>query len=189
MGNGKFDLEFDLKRWCYWQSSALIDPPPLPNGEVLPSNDGHADVSFLPMMQRRRLSPMAKAACAVAWHCRQHCGDMPTVFYSQHGESQHYFAMMEDMASNEPISPSRFSLSVHNAIAGQFSIYSGSTQPYVCLAGGPNGLYGGFLEAAGLLLNTAQVMLVCYDQPLPTAYHRYLPGDQAVWAMAMVLAA
>ena len=158
-----------------------------PGGEVLPFNNNSADVSFLPMMQRRRLSPLARAACAVAWQCQQKHGDMPTVFFSSHGESQYYFQILENLATEHGISPSRFSLCVHNAIAGLSSLHSTSFQPYVSLAGGTEGLFAAFLEAAGMLLDEPQVLLVGYEQPLPAAYQTYAASPDTTWALAMVL--
>lgn len=180
-------LGFTLQHWCLWQS----EEPPLvdhwPGGEVLPYNGGSADVGFLPMMQSRRLSPLARAACAVANHCRQKNGDMPSVFFSSHGESQYYFEMLEGIAAHEDVSPSRFSLCVHNAIAGLSSFHSTSFQPYVSLSGGTEGLFAVFLEAGGLLLETPKVLVVWYEQPLPDAYRAYLATSETTWALAMVL--
>lgn len=181
------ELSFNLKHWCVWQSAESTIDCCWPGGAVLPYNQGNADVGFLPMMQRRRLSPLAKAACAVAWNCRAAAGEMPGIFYSAHGESSYYFDMLEDMSAGEAVSPSRFSLCVHNAIAGQFSLYSENPLPYIALAGGSDGLFAGFLEAAGLLLDVPQVMLVCYEQPLPAIYHPYVESSPHTWALAMVL--
>lgn len=150
-------------------------------------NDGNADVSFLPAMHRRRLSPLARAVCAVVWRGRLAGGDMPTVFYSSHGESQYYFEMLAGMADGEPVSPTRFSLCVHNAIAGLCSIHTESFLPYVCLAGGSEGLFAAFLEAGGLLLEVPKVLVVCYEQALPEAYQTYLSTPDVTWALAMVL--
>lgn len=181
------ELCFSLKHWCLWQSAQVSTQNCWPGGEVLPSNNGSADVGFLPMMQRRRLSPLARAACAVAWNCRQTVGDIPTIFFSRHGESQYYFEMLQAMAANEPVSPARFSLCVHNAIAGLFSFQSQSFLPYVSLAGGTEDLFAAFIEAAGQLLDVPQVMLVCYDQPLPPLYQNYVSSSPVTWALAMVL--
>jgi len=181
-------LSFTLKHWCLWQAMEAPAHARWPGGTVLPANGGNADVGFLPMMQRRRLSPLARAACAVAGDCRQESGNMPTVFYSSHGESQYYFAMLEGLVKDENVSPSRFSLCVHNAIAGLNSIHSESFMPYVSLAGGTEGLFSAFLEAAGWLTETAQVLVVCYEQPLPEVYQPYVASAEQVWALGWVLA-
>ncbi len=178
---------FTLRHWCLWQSKETPADGCWPGGEVLPCNSGSAEVGFLPMMQRRRLSPLARAASAVAWRCRQEGGDMPSVFFSSHGESQYYFEMLEGLAAGEEVSPSRFSLCVHNAIAGLSSFHSASFLPYVSLAGGTEGMFAAFLEAAGCLLETPKVLLVCYGQPLPEAYRAYLATPETTWALGMVL--
>ena len=184
----KRELRFSVRTWAIWQSDEVSTQHVWPCGRVLPYNNGNADVSFLPMMQRRRLSPLARAACAVAWHCRDVAGDTPTVFFSHHGESQYYFEMLQDMAAGESVSPSRFSLCVHNAIAGLYSLQTTSVLPYVSLAGGTEGLFAAFIEAGGLLLEVPQVMVVCYEQPLPKTYQPYVSVANKTWALAMVLA-
>ena len=180
-------LRFSVKHWYLWQSAEVPAGRRWPGGEVLPCNGGGADVGFLPMMQRRRLSPLARAACAVAWHGRQAAGDMPTVFFSRHGESQYYLEMLQDMAAGEPVSPSRFSLCVHNAIGGLFSFQTESFLPYVSLAGGTEDLFAAFIEAGGQLQEVPQVMVVCYEQSLPTAYQGYVSSPPLTWALALVL--
>ena len=181
-------LWFTLKHWCLWQSEEISSPTNWPAGQVLPCNGGDADVSFLPMLQRRRLSPLARAACAVAWNCRNVAGNLPTVFFSNHGESQYYFEMLQGMAAGESVSPSRFSLCVHNAVAGLYSLQSENVLPYIALAGGTEGLFAAFIEASGMLLDMPQVMLIGYEQPLPPVYQTYLSGPSKTWALAMVLA-
>jgi hypothetical protein len=181
-------MVFTLRHWCFWQSVQAPDTDGWPDGEILPFNQGNADVGFLPALQRRRLSPLARAACAVAWRSHTEHGDMPSVFFSAHGESQYYFEMLEGMADAEPVSPSRFSQCVHNAIAGLSSVHSASYLPYVALAGGTEGLFSAFLEAGGSLLEAPQVLLVCYDQALPEIYRSYLPDCRTTWALGMTLA-
>jgi hypothetical protein len=112
---------------------------------------------------------------------------MPSVFFSSHGESQYYFEMLHGIAAREDVSPSRFSLCVHNAIAGLSSFHSTSFLPYVSLSGGTEGMFAAFLEAAGMLLETPKVLVVWYEQPLPDAYRAYLVTSETTWALAMVL--
>ncbi|AEG02530.1 beta-ketoacyl synthase chain length factor [Methylomonas methanica] len=181
-------LDFTLRHWCLWQSGPTPATATVwPGGQTLPNQTGTADVNFLPMLQRRRLSPLARAACAVAWHCRLNCGDMPAVFFSCHGESQYYLEILSGLASDGSVSPSRFSLCVHNAIGGLHSLHSESLQAYVSLAGGSEGFFTPFPEAAGLLLETPQVLIVWYEQPLPAIYQAYLARSGQTWALAMVL--
>lgn len=180
-------LGFSLEQWCLWQSWEAPSEGAWPCGERLPYAGGNADVGFLPMMQRRRLSPLARAAVAVAWRCRDGQADLPSVFFSRHGESQHYFEMLADLADGQDISPSRFSLCVHNAIAGLFSLLGDNASPYVALAGGTEGLFAVFLEAHGLLAESQQVLAVWYEQALPDAYRAYTASPEGTWALAMRL--
>lgn len=170
-----------------WQSVSADSVKGWPGGRLLPYRDGGADVGFLPLMQRRRLSPLAKAVCAAAWDCWREAGEMPVVLHSNHGESGYYFEILEDLAAGESVSPSRFSLSVHNAIGGLFSLQTGSQLPYLSLAGGNEDLFAAFIEAGGLLLQVPKVLVVCYEQALPAAYQPYHPTT-TTWALAMVLA-
>jgi hypothetical protein len=180
-------LGFTLWHWCLWQSTETPSTTPWSFGQILPCNNGLADVGFLPMIQSRRLSPLARAACSVVWNCKQQYGDMPSVFFSSHGESQYYYQILQALAAGEDISPTRFSLCVHNAIAGLSSFHSGSHLPYISLAGGNEGLFAVFLEASGILAETTKVLVVCYEQALPESYGSYITSGNTTWALAMVL--
>jgi hypothetical protein len=116
---------------------------------------------------------------------------MPAVFYSRHGESRHYLEMLQDLAAGQELSPSRFSLSVHNAIAGLYSLCSGSEAACASLAGSADDLFAAFLEAAGLLAESGcpRVLLVFYEQPLPEVYRAFATGPSRVVALALVLGA
>lgn len=181
-------LEFSLEFGCLWRSSPIPGKPSWLGGEILPTIEGKADVGFLTIMQKRRLSPLARAAIAVAWRCRTQCGDLPVVAFSSHGESQLYFEILTGQATGEEASPTQFSLSVHNAIVGMLSNLAESSQPYLCLAGGSEGVFGAFLETAAQLVETPKVLLLAYGQPLPEIYSNYVPNDEHSWALGFVLA-
>ena len=55
------------------------------------------------------------------------------------------------MQKGEEVSPTAFSLSVHNAIAGLFSIAYGCHQEITVIAPGQDGIAPAFIEALGLL--------------------------------------
>lgn len=177
------DISLTLEHWCIWQA-AESPAAAWPCGHRLAA----ADVGFLPLLQRRRLSPLARAAMATAWDCRGAYADLPAVFCSNHGESQAYFGMLEDLAAHRELSPSRFSLSVHNAIAGLYSQFSATRATLLVLAPGREGPFAALVEAAGLLLEGQErVLVACYDQPLPEAYQAYARGPEATVALAMRL--
>ncbi len=149
------------------------------------------DVSFIPLMQRRRLSPMARAVVAAAWPCLEGRKDLPLISCSLHGETYHCFAILTDIAQGEEISPSCFALSVHGAAGGLLSQFSISRSPCVAVAPGGEGYPSALLEAAGLLMQGRErypeVLVVWHEQPLPEIYHRYAPDPAGVMALAVRL--
>jgi hypothetical protein len=178
-------LCFALERWCLWQPDAGGGGSPWPRGTA------PADLGLLPLMQRRRLSPLARAAIAAAWPCRPDQGEMPAVFCSNHGESHYYFEMLDGYARAGETSPSRFGLAVHNAVAGLYSALTGAGTPYLALAPGEEGPSAALLEAAGWLAGNPRrpVLVVCYEQPLPDPYRRYADSPDATLALALRLGA
>ncbi len=110
--------------WLSWSRAPSVPAP----------GDAQPDVSFLPAMQRRRLSPLARMAFHVAWPLAEGRPPLPLIFASRHGETPRTFAILGDLARGEPLSPTQFSLSVHNAIIGLWSIQRGDTSEMTALA-------------------------------------------------------
>jgi hypothetical protein len=146
---------------------------------VLPSSDAAPDVSFLPAMQRRRLSRLARMAFSVGW---------PLVFVSRHGETPRTFDILSDLANEQPLSPTQFSLSVHNAIIGLWSIMRGETSEMTALAAAGDGLEHGVLEAAVLLDEGAPaVLLVITEEQPPEAYSAWIDDVPFPYAVGLLL--
>lgn len=145
-------------RWLLWAK-----------GEVRAQNDYSAPkVDFLPAMQRRRLSPLARMAFHVGWPLAEGSEQLPLVFYSRHGETGRTAELLQCLANAEPLSPTQFGLSVHNAIIGQWSILRGETAEMTALSGGEDGFEQALIEAALLLQEHPQVLLiVAEEQPAP----------------------
>ncbi|SHF35723.1 Beta-ketoacyl synthase, N-terminal domain [Microbulbifer donghaiensis] len=184
-------IEFVISAWRAWAPglSDAADWQRWRLGEASLVEGDQPDVSFLPAMQRRRLSPLAKAAFATAYPLL-HDRDIPLLCCSVHGEALRTFSLLRDVASGESLSPTAFGLSVHNAIAGQLSILCGIHSPALALAGGDFPLQAGLLEAAGLLAEGAQelVLLFC-EEPLPEMYLASAQSAQSICATALHLTA
>ena len=138
--------------WLAWAQSPWT---PVDQGE-------QPDCAFLPPMQRRRLSRMARMAMEVAWPL---CGEdeqLPLVFASRHGEIQRTYALLGDVADKQPLSPTQFGLSVHNAIAGQWSILRGQRGESSAIAGEVDTFEHAMLEAAILLDQGAPAAIVVF---------------------------
>jgi hypothetical protein len=129
----------------------------------------------VPKPLQRRLSPLARAVFNAAESCINSDVAMPIVLSSAHGEVNKSLEMLKDMQSGEDISPTAFSLSVHNAISGLFSIAHSNHQEITVLAPGQDGIVAAFIEALGLLQEGHDaVLVVLYDEPL-SEFYPYLP--------------
>ena len=164
--------------WYRWaRSEATID------------SEGEPPVVAMPAMLRRRAGRLGRMALEAAYAATGDQEMMPTVFCSRHGEVRRTCEMLMALARNEALSPTAFSLSVHNAIGGLFSIASGSNVPFTAIAAGKASVASGVIEACGLLADgEPEVLLVVYDEPLPAIYQPYRdePEFAFAWSWRMV---
>ncbi|MDO9047164.1 MAG: beta-ketoacyl synthase chain length factor [Methylobacter sp.] len=125
----------------------------------------------VPKILQRRLSPLARAVFNAAEGCIDSDKSLPIVFSSAHGEVNKSLEMLKSMQKGEEVSPTAFSLSVHNAISGLFSIAYGYHQEITVVAPGQDGIAPAFIEALGLLQeHRSEVLIVLYDEPLADFY-------------------
>ncbi|MFC3650771.1 beta-ketoacyl synthase chain length factor [Dyella humi] len=152
----------------------------------LPDNNEQPSCDFLPAMQRRRLSRLARMTMHVAWPL---CGDneqLPFVFASRHGETPRTFALLGEVADGQPLSPTQFGLSVHNAIAGQWSILREQRGESVAIAGEADTFEHAMLEAATLLGDGAtSVLVVIAEERPPPAYDGWIDDVPFSYAVAL----
>ena len=105
------------------------------------------------------------------------------VFASQHGELGYTVALLRALAAGEPLSPTLFSLSVHNAAAGLLSTARADRAASTAVAAGEETLGYALLEAhCQLLAEPHTPVLVVYgDAPLPDEYRRFgAPADASI---------
>lgn len=135
-------------------------------------------------MLRRRLSPLGKMALSVAWPLLAEETPLPSVFCSRHGELERTAGMLQSLAAGEALSPTHFSLSVHNAIGGVFSIARRDTSAVTALAVGSEDLSQALLETRLILAERRcpEALCVIYDAPLPTVYSDF--GNYPRWPYA-----
>lgn len=183
-----FPLTLPILRAAAWlgPEAAGLDLAPGTDG-FLDLADGEPDVAFVERLQRRRLSALARAFC----HCAQRLAPPPgtrVVFACRHGEADRTLAIFRDLAAGAEVSPTLFSLSVHNAVPGLWSILTGSRAPVAALAAGPETFPWGLVEA--LAAHRAEprvpVLLVYAEDPLPEPWASPTPRGQA-HALALLL--
>jgi len=141
-------------------------------------------------MLRRRLSPLARMSLHVAHACADGLPQLRLVFASRHGELNRTMEMLRQLAHGEPLSPTAFSLSVHNTAAGIFSILRQDRSPATAIAAGDETLGCALLEACCQLEADPDlpVLVVYGDEPLPEAYRGYATGPDPHHAVAVLLA-
>jgi Beta-ketoacyl synthase, N-terminal domain len=163
--------------WLAWASEDYVI-----TGEV------EAPVHRMPPMLRRRAGFLGKMALEVAYQCLGRRIDVPTVFSSRHGDAARSVALLLDLAKEEPLSPTSFGLSVHNATGGLFSIARGDHSSHVALAAGQSSVEHAVIEACGMLAEgEPEVLLVVYDCPLPTPYGAFQDCDEQPYAWAWLM--
>lgn len=149
--------------------------------------DAAADIAFVDPMLRRRLGPVARAALNVAQRCLGKRTGVPMVFASRHGELARTLTMLSDLAADDEVSPATFSLSVHNASAGVFSIARGETAPATAIAAGDETLGMALIEAAARLSpEQPRILLVYADAPAPSLYQHDVAGTESPHALALL---
>lgn len=183
------ELIITLRHWAAWAPGISSPAQWAEWSPGQPVGDSKPDVSWLPALQRRRLSPLARGVFHVVNDiAQQHdVSALPTVLASRHGEIARTQTLLENLADQEPLSPATFSLSVHNAIGGQLSIALGNRQPVSSVALGEEGLGTALLEAACLQEGQSPVLVLLYDGPLPDYYFPYCADEPFTWAVALLL--
>lgn len=158
-------------------------------GQKVSSGEGTPGVSAVPAMLRRRLTRWGRLALEVATATAPELDPAaPVIFSSRHGDTERTQQLLRDLALNEPLSPTAFSLSVHNASLGLFTIVQRITAPSLALAAGRETFAHAWLEAVTWLDQGApQVLLVHADEPLNGFYEPYNDEEDLPQALALLL--
>lgn len=140
----------------------------------MPQGSLEAKLEEMPPMQRRRVNALGRAAAQAAWNCHAPDPATPVVFASGYGDAQRCLQLLKEFAATGATSPTDFALSVHNAIGAMYSIARRDGASYSSIAAGPASAAAGLIEAAALLADGAErVLLVCYEAPLPGEYAEF----------------
>ena len=168
------------EEWAAWAGGRL-------RAEDLP--DTPPPVAFLPAMQRRRLGVSARLLFQAAHPLVAENERCPLVLASHDGEINRSFALWVGLLRANEVSPTSFGLSVHNALAGQWSMLRGDMSEYTALSVRGDGLEAALAEAAGFLADgTDKVLVAVVDEPLQAQYPA-APAERAPfpYALSMLL--
>lgn len=152
-------------------------------------SDGSPAVEFVPAMLRRRLSRLSKMALRTVYDCDPNLQSIQTVFCSRHGELLRSTGLLQDIVATKAISPTGFSLSVHNTASGLLSITRKDSASSTAIAAGKATFETAFMEAAAILMTerAQQVLLVISDEPAPVPFNEYQDEKEQVYAAAFLL--
>jgi hypothetical protein len=171
----------DADAWRSW----CADPIALEAG-------GCPDARFLPPMLRRRCSPLARIALTTAFACcdGRDLDLCSTVFASRHGNINESIDLLDRLALRQPLSPTVFSHSVHNAQAALYSLAANNGHGSTSVAAQADTFGCAWLEALTLREREPErpVLLVMADVPLAPAFAHLVVEPVASYGLALLLA-
>jgi len=136
---------------------------------------------------RRRLSTLGACAVGAAQQLVVQDELIPSIFASRHGNAALSLSLQQSMGLGEPMSPTHFSLAVHNSISGLFSIARKDTSEVSSIACMEGLILNTLFEAVGQLQNSDKVLCVIYDAPLPDLYRQHGKSVAFPYAIAIKL--
>lgn len=167
------------QEWQAWASA----PRPI-------VGSGAPEVRFLPGLQRRRCDALSRTMLEVAHACCPEplLSEVACVFATRHGPFSTTVALLQDLAAGSPLSPTRFTHSVHNAPAGLFSIWAHNPRPSSSLAGGAETFAHGFLEATAMLHRepARPVLFVTADEAAPEPFASIADCAAGIYGVALL---
>ena len=184
---------FSLRNWAAWAPGLenrqdwldwRANPQP-PTGDMAP-----AAACLPPLLRRRALRLGRMALESLSSVAKNVPDDTPIIYASRHGETHRSLGLIRELIAEGNVSPQSFSLSVHNATIGLYTIAKGCHANVTALAGGNASASAILNEAQGLLADGAKsVLLVACDEVLPECYAPYADEPQAPFAWAAELVA
>lgn len=147
------------------------------------------DVSWVPANTRRRLSLFSKKAFFVTHAV---CGNSgrETIFASRHGDLPKTFVQLQNLVASEPLSPTQFALSVHNAASGQYSIAANNSFASTTISAGEQTLSCALLAGIARLHASPAVeelVVVFTDDAVPERYREFVDTADRCCALALSL--
>ena len=159
----------DIASFAVWRATAEAPKP---------------DVSFVPPLERRRLTAVVRAALSMAWQVKTDA-ELPVVFASRWGEIGVTLKLMKQFHADGEMSPAGFSASVHNAAPGAFSLLTKNHAPYTAIAARDRSLEAGLLETFAL---RREAIFVYAEEATPEFYLPDFGAPQPACAVALRVA-
>ncbi|MCX4025418.1 beta-ketoacyl synthase chain length factor [Endozoicomonas sp. SM1973] len=187
-------LTFSIENWCAWApglNSQTAWQQWAESAASMPATEEQPTLDWLPARQRRRLSLQAKMALTVAQECLEkiEIDSVRTIFASRHGEAQRMQHMLQQLAIDEPLSPTEFGLSVHNSTAGWYGVLFKDNAATTAIAAGKDTFPNSLIEAVSQLsiAEVDRVLLIFTHMPLPDFYQAFQDEPNPCFSVGMML--
>lgn len=173
------ELVFRVSDWVWCTSDSDLQCA----GDLVQS-DTAAAVLGLPPTERRRLNPLTSFALRagermVGGRPADLVRSTPLVFGSSDGDGAVLLRLLSALRDCQPISPTQFHNSVHNAPAGYWSIGLGSQAASTALAAGQDTIEVSLVEAGmQAVARRGPVLMLVASRRFPAELERALPELQ-----------
>jgi hypothetical protein len=148
----------------------------------------------IPPMMRRRLTALGKMAIEGIYRSVKSLEekgllhDIRWVTACRNGDTPRMVQLLSNISNEELLSPTDFSMSVHNGLIGMFSIESKNPMPHTALSGADASFEAGLLEAYAIGQESQRPVGFCYyDIPLPDMYEGKDHGHRSDVFILMIL--
>lgn len=170
-----------IEDWLAWTAD--------PDFQIRPGHalDERIAEPVLPRLLRRRLNATGRAACE-AVGVLDDGNNQPLIHASRHGDVCSSLEMLQALASGEPVSPASFSMSVHNAVLGVYSIARQHHGPTLALGASGHEFDALIDEAQGYLASGhSSVIAVFSEGDVPLDYQPYTQSPACPCVVALKL--
>lgn len=160
---------------CFWQVGEKIG--------AWPYNDHTQIRGSLPPTLRRRMTPLGQQVLELFYTAVTGLErNIPWVIACRHGDQTRRARMLTSLADREMLSPTDFSMSVHNSLIGVFSIATENKYLNTALAGGEVSFEMGLLEAYALQKERGGTVGFMYYDIV-----KFQEADEGIECFAMLL--
>lgn len=139
----------------------------------------------IPVMTARRLTAGNKLALECALSLLDQAQPAALLFASRHSELEHNYHILKALAARQDVSPTDFTMSVHNSAAGSLTILKKLPIVSSAVSAGADSFAALLTDACAMLQDGLPgVLAVCFDSIIPDFYQPYLAEGAVTWPHA-----
>ncbi|MCL1894679.1 MAG: beta-ketoacyl synthase chain length factor [Holophagaceae bacterium] len=148
-------------------------------------NDEMPDTSFIPAMQRRKMSRLTRLVIGIAEEIIPKDREFPLVYASRFGDWGQTLEQVLRYSKEKEISPTGFGFSVHNAVPAQLSILKKNHSAYTAISSSAHTFDAGLVESVTMLSEQEDVVYICAGEETPETYRVVLTEEFQRFAIGL----